>query len=337
MIESGSGGTFGMARITDASEATTWKIQGNINYKQGNFEYALIFYENGLKIDPENIDLLNNKGMALIKLGRIEEARQCQKAIKKIKENNPGTALDRSEKPSQCTVKIKGTNGIESAVNPGSPPATTGFTDKALLGKLEITDIEENIELIKKGIDKVRLGRIKEAKDCQLRIKEMEENIELTKQGLETVKLGRIEENRKIKFIEENLELTRKGLDMIKLGRMKEATYYNQQLKEIEERIESARRNLRQVKPGAENEPAGNPGVIAGGGYTQKSADVPVPIPPVIPVIPVNKPEFTPQIKDIATAISESDNDRAGNPNRIIFIIVIVVILIVLAYLVFFK
>ena len=178
------GGTFGMAGIsTTVNEATAWKIQGNINYKQGNFEYALIFYENGLKSDPHNVDILNNKGMALVKLGRVDEARQCQRAIRKIKEKQSGMTPEGAGKPGSCTVKIKGMNG--TAGDPGTiaVPATSGFIDKALMGELQIGDIERNIALIQKGLEKVRLCRLKETKDCKLRIKEMEENIETDEAG----------------------------------------------------------------------------------------------------------------------------------------------------------
>ena len=70
------------------SEAITCKIQGNINYRQGDFEQALLFYEKGLKFDPENIDIWNNKGLALVKLGRIEEARQCKMQLKRLGEKS---------------------------------------------------------------------------------------------------------------------------------------------------------------------------------------------------------------------------------------------------------
>ena len=50
-------------------------------------EAALLFYEKGLEIDPENIDIWNNKGLTLVKLGRIEEARQCKREMKRLGKN----------------------------------------------------------------------------------------------------------------------------------------------------------------------------------------------------------------------------------------------------------
>jgi tetratricopeptide (TPR) repeat protein len=321
---------------TNVTEAGAWKIQGNINYKQGNYEYALIFYENGLKIDPENTDILNNKGMALIKLGRMDEARQCQATIKRLMNNNPELPTNGSEKKSQCTVKIKGA-GISQATGSGAASPEPGFTEKALLGQLEVRDIEQNIELIKNGIDKVRSGRIKEAKDCQLQIKEMEENIELTKQGLEMVKLSRIEEDKKIKFIEENLDLTKRGLEMIKLGRMKEAAYYNQQLNEIEDRIESTRKNLNQVRSeGTENKPVGDPVGPVTQGITGMAPVIPA---PVIQENSGNRKPDLPRLQDIESSYADPDDNSPVTPSRIIFVIVLIIVFIVLVltYFNFFK
>jgi tetratricopeptide (TPR) repeat protein len=326
-----------MAGITtNVTQAGAWKIQGNINYKQGNYEYALIFYENGLKIDPENTDIINNKSMALIKLGRMDEARQCQVTITRLMKKNPELPTNGSEKKGQCTIKIKGV-GVSEAPESGPASPEQGFTEKALLSQLEVRDIEQNIELIKNGIDNVRFGRIKEAKDCQLHIKEMEENIELTKQGLEMVKLSRIEEDKKIKYIEENLDLTRRGLEMIKLGRMKEAAYYNQQLNEIEDRIESTRKNLGQVRSGGtENTPVGDPVGPVTQGITGMAPGIPV------PVIQGNSEDGKPDLSrknDIESSYADPDDNSPVTPSRIIFVIVliIVVIVLVLTYFNFIK
>lgn len=64
--------------------AISLKNDGNNYYKQGLYENALDYYNKALQIDPNNVDVLNNKGMALTKLGRNKEAAQCQNTIKKI-------------------------------------------------------------------------------------------------------------------------------------------------------------------------------------------------------------------------------------------------------------
>jgi len=327
------GARLGMAEVsTTMKDALAWKIQGNINYKQGNFEYALIFYENGLKLDPGNIDILNNKGMALLKLGRMNEARQCQREIRQIKERAPGVPPVMPEKQGSCTVKIKGTDGTADVLHNKAIFTAAGFTDTALIGDLQIQDIEQNIELITKGIDKVRRCRMKETTDCKLRIKEIEENIELTMQGLEMVKLSRIEEGKKIQLIEKNLELTRNSLDMIKLGRMKETAYYNQQMKDIEERIETTRKSLhtKAIQAG---------GVTVGGTSTAvPNRGTPPGIPsPVIPVVTGNEPTPILDYPDTAdNADDPPDDHRPVTPNRVVFVIVIVIVVFVLV-LTFFN
>lgn len=69
------------------NNAIEWKNKGNDHYKQGNYEEALVCYNEALQVKPEYLDALNNKGLALVKLGRNEEAKKCYETIKKIKQN----------------------------------------------------------------------------------------------------------------------------------------------------------------------------------------------------------------------------------------------------------
>jgi tetratricopeptide (TPR) repeat protein len=55
------------------------KNDGNTYYKQGFYEEALESYNQALQIDPDNTDLLNNKGLTLVKLGKIDEAKEIDK------------------------------------------------------------------------------------------------------------------------------------------------------------------------------------------------------------------------------------------------------------------
>ena len=68
-------------------EVTYWKERGCSQFKQGNFESAISFYNKGLDLDPTNIDILYNKALALDKLGKTEEAMECYETIRNIKEN----------------------------------------------------------------------------------------------------------------------------------------------------------------------------------------------------------------------------------------------------------
>lgn len=44
---------------------------------QGKYEKAVEFYDNALAIDPDDADVLYDKGETLIKLGRTPEAMKC--------------------------------------------------------------------------------------------------------------------------------------------------------------------------------------------------------------------------------------------------------------------
>ena len=50
---------------------------GTKNLQEGNFEFALSFFEQALLLEPENPDLWNQKGIALRSLGRYDEASEC--------------------------------------------------------------------------------------------------------------------------------------------------------------------------------------------------------------------------------------------------------------------
>ena len=331
-----------MAGTTEAAhnEAITCKIQGNINYRQGNYKEALIFYEKGLQVDPHNIDIWNNKGLALVKLGRIEEARQCKMQLKRLGENpgathttSPVITVQETETPRQCTIKIKGFEEPVEIQKNRTVQVIPEVPEKVLHSGLQIRDIEQNIESIQRGLDQVRLGRIEEAKQCKIQIKEMEETIEQTKLGLNLVKKGRMEEARKIKYIEEHIELTKKGLGLIKIGRIEEATHYKHQLKVIEENIEMTRKSLMQ----AETETAGNPGVNA----TKENANVTGKFPaPVTPVTDGGVTGSTHQIQDIEDIIGLPRNvDQPAAPNKIRLagVIFVFFVVLILAFFAFFK
>ncbi len=52
----------------DKIKAISCKESGNSLFKQGNYQDALWFYEKGLRLDPNNSDILHNKKMVLSKL-----------------------------------------------------------------------------------------------------------------------------------------------------------------------------------------------------------------------------------------------------------------------------
>jgi len=72
----------------NSAKIISLKNDGNTYYKQGFFKEALDCYNQALQIDSNNLDVLNNKGLALVKLDRIDEAKKCHETIKEIKNNH---------------------------------------------------------------------------------------------------------------------------------------------------------------------------------------------------------------------------------------------------------
>jgi tetratricopeptide (TPR) repeat protein len=333
-----------MAETTGAihNEAMTWKIQGNINYKQGNYKEALLFYDKGLEADPDNTDIWNNKGMTLVKLGRIDEARKCQQEIKRLKEHSgaredtfPADAIQEPGRPSHCTVKIRGVPVNDGPARFETAQALPDFSETNLEGDLQLRDIEQNIELIKHGLEEVRLGRVEEARQCDLQIKQMEDNISLTMQGLGLIKKNRVEEARKIKQVEKNIEMTRTGLEQIKIARLDEARHYQEQLTIIEENIDLTRRRLLQGKPGEKGaQPESKE-------QERRMQGNPVKAEPVARHdTAVIGTENTHQIKDIEDIIGLPEEvDKPASPGRIRLasIMFIFLVVLVLSYFAFFR
>jgi|TARA_B100000315_G_scaffold6008_1_gene6020 tetratricopeptide (TPR) repeat protein len=71
--------------------------QGYDLYKKGKFKEAIICYNEVLKIDPKDIDALNNKGIALGKLGKLDEAITCYDEASKIDPEYAETKKSSSE------------------------------------------------------------------------------------------------------------------------------------------------------------------------------------------------------------------------------------------------
>ena len=58
-----------------------WNNKGVALHRLGRAEEALECYERSLTIDPENMDALRNKGFVLRYLGRLEEALQAYDSV----------------------------------------------------------------------------------------------------------------------------------------------------------------------------------------------------------------------------------------------------------------
>ncbi|MGB8936142.1 MAG: tetratricopeptide repeat protein, partial [Candidatus Nitrosopolaris sp.] len=75
-------------------------LKGNESYNRGDYSIALDYYDQAIKIDPNDTDAWNNKGSALNNLGQYYEAIECCDRTIKIDPNlaaawiNKGNALD---------------------------------------------------------------------------------------------------------------------------------------------------------------------------------------------------------------------------------------------------
>lgn len=69
----------------DLDNPETWKNFGNDYFSQGKYEEAIKSYAHAIELDTNYLDAWNNMGLALLKLGKIDEAKQVNEHIKKIK------------------------------------------------------------------------------------------------------------------------------------------------------------------------------------------------------------------------------------------------------------
>ena len=155
-----------------SQENFEYKIDEAYELIQYDAGLALKVFENLLKIDPDNIDLLNGKGSALIKLKRFSEAEECFNKSVLINENscallNKGI-ISKYKKEFQSALKF-----YDRAVQLDS-----SLCNIALILKNEIIEvIDDNIlnynsfssesnEYIKKGMDFRDEGRFCDAMDC---------------------------------------------------------------------------------------------------------------------------------------------------------------------------
>jgi tetratricopeptide (TPR) repeat protein len=81
-----------------------WKNKGNQYYKTGDYGNALLCYGKALDIEPENLDVLNNAGLALVKLNRISEAKQIKLKIEEIKQKPPQQDIKSQTPPPLSTA-----------------------------------------------------------------------------------------------------------------------------------------------------------------------------------------------------------------------------------------
>lgn len=91
----------------------TWKESGNDYFRKGQYEDAIKCYAHAIQIKPDFIDAWNNMGFALLKTGKIDEAKECNAKVKKIKEEQKSQVV----KTPAPIVPIK-TQGQSVSIDP---------------------------------------------------------------------------------------------------------------------------------------------------------------------------------------------------------------------------
>jgi len=71
--------------------AKFWSDQANDYFISGDYERAAASYDKALELEPNSTDLWNNKGKALVNMGRIDEAISCFNKSLEINASNPAS------------------------------------------------------------------------------------------------------------------------------------------------------------------------------------------------------------------------------------------------------
>lgn len=90
------------------NDPQVWKKSGNEFFNKGQYEDAIKCYNHAIELNPNFIDAWNNLGLALLKLGKIDEAKQCNEKVKLIKEKmktqpSPASTAKNNNNPEKDT------------------------------------------------------------------------------------------------------------------------------------------------------------------------------------------------------------------------------------------
>lgn len=97
----------------------TWKESGNDYFRKGQYEDAIKYYAHAIQIKPDFIDAWNNMGFALLKMGRIDEAKECNEKVKKLREEQKSQV---TTAPAPAPLIKKESQPISTAAPEKTPP-----------------------------------------------------------------------------------------------------------------------------------------------------------------------------------------------------------------------
>jgi tetratricopeptide (TPR) repeat protein len=75
------------------NKALEYKNQGNIHFKEGDYEKALQYYGKAVEIDPDYRDAWNNIYLTLLKLDRTEDAKKCKEMLDKLEDRQEAAPM----------------------------------------------------------------------------------------------------------------------------------------------------------------------------------------------------------------------------------------------------
>jgi len=74
--------------VKDLENPAIWKEKGNELFNQEEYQKAIECYNHAIKLDENYIPAWNNLGFTLLKIGKIDEAKNVNKKIKELKQKN---------------------------------------------------------------------------------------------------------------------------------------------------------------------------------------------------------------------------------------------------------
>jgi tetratricopeptide (TPR) repeat protein len=152
--------------------AVRLKDEGNASYRQGNFEEAVRSYALALHADPNYEDAIHNKGLALLKLGRIDEAKQCSDKLNELRSSeivqpavtNPAGIVMASPIPMTRFCPTCGTSlPIGNPKNCPACGANLGMPGKLMTAEMKNPGIAALCSFVIPGLGQVYNGEVGKA------------------------------------------------------------------------------------------------------------------------------------------------------------------------------
>ncbi len=87
-------------------DPVTWKEEGNEFFNKAQYEDAAKCYSHAIELNPNFIEAWNNLGLTLLKLGRVDQAKNCNEKVKELKESARESKPTQSTQPPSLSTQI---------------------------------------------------------------------------------------------------------------------------------------------------------------------------------------------------------------------------------------